>query len=128
VEAAGWIHHRRAFVNLGSPLRALRFPEKALIEISHAKQLRAPNDRRLLVYTGYLEARAYIERGQPEWALKLAEDTLETVEEMQSAVNLDRLGRVYRLLREYPRYGEQTGVLQFGLRLKVARIKVQMVH
>jgi hypothetical protein len=115
-------------VYLGSPLRALRFPEKALIEIAHAKQLRAPNDRRLLVYTSYVEARAYIERGQPEWALKLAEDTLARVAEMQSAVNLDRLGQVYRRLREYPKYGGQNEVSQFGLRLKVARIKLQMLR
>jgi tetratricopeptide (TPR) repeat protein len=125
--SASWIHHRRASVYLGSPLRAFRSPEKALIEIAYAKRLCAPNERRVLIYTDYLEARAYIDRGQPEWALKLAEDTLEAVEEMRSAVNLDRLGRLYKLLREYPKYGEQTEVSQFGLRLKVARIKLQML-
>jgi tetratricopeptide (TPR) repeat protein len=123
-----WIHSRRALVYLESPLRAFHSPEKALIEIAYAKQLSAPTAKRSLVYTNYVEARAYIDRGQPEWALKLAEDTLERVEEMQSAVNLDRLGQVYRLLREHPTYGGQTEVSQFGLRLKVARIKLQMLR
>ncbi|MBV9691619.1 MAG: hypothetical protein JO202_18135 [Ktedonobacteraceae bacterium] len=125
--SAGWIHQRRAFVYLGSPLPALRSAEKALIETAYAKKLRAPNEKRVLIYTNYLEARAYLERGQPEWALKLAEDTLEAAEEMKSVVNLIRLGRVYKLLREYPKYGGQREVSQFGLRLKVARIKLQML-
>ncbi len=122
------IHLNRALAYLGSPLRVLCSPERALIEIDYTKNLIDPTSRRRLMYTNFLEAKAYVDRGQPEQALRLAEDMLETVEEMKSVINLDRLGQVYKLLREYPTYGGKTEVSQFGLRLKVARIKLQMVH
>ncbi|MBV9690792.1 MAG: hypothetical protein JO202_13915 [Ktedonobacteraceae bacterium] len=122
------IHLNRALAYLGSPLRVLRSPERALIEIDYTKNLIDSTSRRRLMYTNFLEAKAYVDRGQPEQALKLAEAMLETVEEMKSVINLDRLGQVYKLLREYPKYGRQAEVVQLGLRLKVARIKLQMLH
>jgi len=103
----------RASSLLHSPILSLRSPDSALNELDYAA---GPDVTCRSAYNTILQAEAYTEKGLYPIAASLSEEALPCVKEIQSGINIARIGKLYTRLKRSP-YGDSPDVARLGMKL-----------
>lgn len=107
-------HLDRASALLGSPLRALRYPDDALEYLQLVNGSDHPGLPRRHVLSYVLEARAYIDKTCYPVATEIARTALTTIKDINSGVSIARIERVYQQLKSTS-FGNSVEVIQLGI-------------
>jgi len=107
-------HLDKASALLGSPLRALRFPDDAIEQIQLADTTATSGLARRHTFNAILEARAYCDKKYFPVATAIAHETLSEAVSVRSVVNIARIDALYKSLKN-TEYGNSAEVMNLGV-------------